>query len=318
MSAYPKITSRAIIGMFYRALEESKKLGWVEKLAMQFASDQAQEEYAWLGQSPSMREWIGKRMAKKLREDGLIIKNKPYESTLEISADDIRRDKTGQIQIRIKEQVRKANTHWAGLLSTLIANGTGGTGLSYDGQYFFDTDHAEGSSGSQSNSISVDISALPSSVHGAVTAPSASEMQQSILSGAQQIIGLKDDQGDPINEDAAQFIIMVPTPLWSVGEAALKAAAIDGGDTNVVAVMDGITFSIAVNPRLSWTDKFAIFRSDSDVTPFIRQEEVPLSISAIAEDSELEFTDRLHQYGIYASRGVGYGYWQNGCLVTMV
>jgi phage major head subunit gpT-like protein len=40
-------------------------------------------------------------------------------------------------------------------------------------------------------------------------------------------------------------------------------------------------------------------------------------VSAIAEGSELEFNERVHRYGLYASGNVGYGYWQQSCLVTL-
>jgi len=40
-------------------------------------------------------------------------------------------------------------------------------------------------------------------------------------------------------------------------------------------------------------------------------------VDAIAEGSELEFKEDVHQYGIKAMRNVGYGYWQKACLVTL-
>ena len=68
------------------------------------------------------------------------------------------------------ELAERGRTHYASLLSTLIVNGA--TTVCYDGQYFFDTDHSEGASGTQSNKIDSDISTLPASVHGSTTAPS--------------------------------------------------------------------------------------------------------------------------------------------------
>ena len=67
----------------------------------------------------------------------------------------MRRDKTGQIDIRIREQVQRAQAHWAKLLSDLIiaAEST----VCYDGQYFFDTDHSEGDSGTQDNDLSIGV-----------------------------------------------------------------------------------------------------------------------------------------------------------------
>jgi phage major head subunit gpT-like protein len=134
-----------------------------------------------------MREWIGGRQAKGFTGQGVTIVNKHYEATIEVQKKDARRDKTGQINARISEFADRAQTHWSSLLSTLLLNGA--ATVCYDGQYFFDTDHSEGSSGTQSNKITVDISTLPAQVHGSVTAPSIEEMQQTILAGITQILG---------------------------------------------------------------------------------------------------------------------------------
>lgn len=303
------LSSRAIIGNFYHALEQNEAASWINPLSMQFTSDQESETYKWLGQAPAMREWVGGRHAKGLRDNGITIVNKKFESTLEIPVDWIRRDKTGQVMIRVNEMARRANSHWAKLLSTLIIAGE--SAVCYDGQYFFDTDHSEGDSGSQSNDISVDITTT--------TAPTASEMQTAILTAIQQIFTFVDDQGEPLNEDANNFTVMVPVSFLQAAGSALGATVISQTSNliNAVGSLGGFNVNLAVNPRLSsWTTKFAVFRSDGDVAPFIRQEEEPISIAAIAEGSELEFVEDVHQYGIKALRNVGYGYWQKSCLVT--
>lgn len=303
------LSSRAIIGRFYRALEQDAGAGWVNPVSMLFTSDQESETYKWLGQAPAMREWIGGRMAKGFRENGLTIANKKFEATLEVPMDWMRRDKTGQIQVRINEMAQRAQAHWASLLTTLIIAGE--STACYDGQYFFDTDHSEGDSGSQSNDIDVDITTT--------TAPTAAEFESAVLKATQQIIGLKDDQGEPMNENARSFVVMVPTPFMSAAAAALNNPVITTGSasyTNTLVNLGGFSFQLAINPRLTWTTKFAVFRSDGGVSPFIRQEEEALKISAIAEGSEEEFTNDRHLYGVKAMRNVGYGYWQKACLVT--
>lgn len=316
MSNLNVLSSRAIIGEYFARLEQGAA-GWANVLSNSFQSDQAGEEYKWLGMSPAMREWIGGRHAKGLRDNGYTIRNKPFESTLEISIDDLRRDKTGQIMVRIAEHVDRANAHWARLLSTLIVDAE--STACYDGQSFFDTDHNEGESGDQSNDITVDISELPlpATAHGSTTAPAPEELMHAILEGAQTMLGFVDDQGEPINENARQFMVMVPTSFWKSAVTALGAPNLAQGATNILTNADGFNFSLQVNPRLSWTTKLALFRTDGNVKPFIRQEEVPVQVSAIAEGSELEFTKRMHQYGLYASGNVGYGYWQQSCLVTL-
>lgn len=309
------LTSRAIIGEFYRTLEQDTGAAWLDAVSMLFTSDQDSEEYAWLGQSPAMREWVGGRHAKGFRENGLTIKNKHFEATIEVLLKELRRDKTGQVMVRIRELAQRTNSHWASLLSTLIINAE--SSVCYDGQYFFDTDHSEGDSGTQSNDISVDISALPASVHGAAaSAPSVEEMQQAILAGVTQIHSFVDDQGEPMNEGAMDFVVMVPTGLGIVARNALALPA-GTGVTEQRAI--DVNVRPVVNPRLStWTDKFVVFRADGGVKPFIRQQETEVDLKAKAEGSEYEFDNDAHQYGVDAWRNVGLGYWQHACLVTMV
>jgi phage major head subunit gpT-like protein len=305
------LSSRAIIGEFFKRLEQGAA-GWANDLSFPTMSDQAGEDYRWLGQSPAFREWIGGRHAKGLADQEFFIKNKPWESTLAISTDDLRRDKTGQIMVRVREMADRANAHWARLISQLIVAGPGAD--CYDGQYFFDTDHSEGDSGTQSNDLSVDISALPVSNHGSVTAPSPGELMHVILSGAQAILGFLDDQGEPMNENARDFRVMTPVSLWKAGLAAIGAPIVDSGDTNIITTADGFRFNLVANPRLTgWTDEIAVFRADGNVKPFIRQEEVPVQLDMKDE----EFEERRHLYGAYASGNAGYGYWQHACLVTM-
>jgi phage major head subunit gpT-like protein len=311
------LSSRAVIGMYYARLEANPGMAWIDGVSNMFSSDQASETYPFLGQSPAMREWIGGRQAKGLSSESLTITNKHYENTLEIEIRDMRRDKTGQIQARVNEFADRSMTHWASLLSTLIIDGTSNT--CYDGQFFFDTDHSEGSSGTQSNDISADISAFPAAVHGSVTAPSVEEMQQSILQGIAQILSFKDNQGEPMNENANRFLVMVPVTLYLTATAAVStlmtAALQQNLNPNQIA---GMTVDVQMNPRLTWTDSFAIFRTDSPIKGMIRQSETEGNMKIKDENSEFAFDNDAIQMGVDAWRNVGYGYWQRSCYVTMI
>ncbi len=309
------LTSRAIVGEIYNRLTAGDA-SWVSRYAMKINSSQETETYGWLGQVPQMREWIGGRQPKELREHTFSIKNKDHEATLEILTKHLRRDQSGQIRVRIGELSRRVLSYPMKLMSTLMINGE--SQLCYDGQYFFDTDHAEGDSGSQSNDLSVDISGLAVAVHGTATAPSVGEMQQAILLAVQAILGFKDDQGEPMNEGATEFEVMVPTSLWAVAVAAVALPMIDNGNANTIPALDKLKITPVVNPRLTWTDKFAVYRTDGETKPFILQEEVPVAVDAIAEGSELEFKEKKHWYGVEWGGNVGYGFWQHACLVTMV
>ncbi|MBZ4251856.1 hypothetical protein LAJ57_13170, partial [Streptococcus pneumoniae] len=85
------------------------------------------------------------------------------------------------------------------------------------------------------------------------------------------IIGFKDDQGEPMNEEATSFLVMVPVPFMSAAAAALKNPVITDGSgsrTNTITNLGGFSFELAVNPRLTWTTKFATFRTDGMTKPF--------------------------------------------------
>lgn len=308
-----KLTSRAVIGMFYETLEQGAA-GWADALSFPVNSDQASEEYAFLGMTPAFREMLGGRNAKGLREDAFTIRNKDWESTLKVKLKELNRDKSGQLRVRIAEHADRANSFWLSQLSTLIINGE--DHVCYDGQYFFDTDHSEGDSGTLSNDLSIDISAEAVAVHGSTTNPSVEEVNVMIMKCIAQIYSFKDDQGEPINEMARKFMVMVPVSWWPQTVAALKNLVFASGVTNTIPNLNGITIEPVVNPRLTWTTKLAVFRTDGRTRPFIRQTEVPVEVSAVAEGSELEFNDREHHYGMYISGNVGYGMWQHACLAT--
>lgn len=215
------LSSRAVVGMYYEQLAAANGIGWIDGVSNYFGSDQASETYPWLGMPPALREWIGGRQAKGFSQNSIEIKNKHFEATLEIALTDLRRDKTGQLRARLAEFAQRGQSHFASLLSTLIVNGP--STVCYDGQYFFDTDHSEGSSGTLDNDIQTDISALPAQTHGVVTAPSKEEMLQAIIASISQFFTFKDDRGEPINEDARSFLVMVPVGLAPAARSALSS-----------------------------------------------------------------------------------------------
>lgn len=309
------LSSRAIRGMYYARLNVTSS-AWLNGVANLFTSDQPSETYAFLGQTPAMREWIGKRQAKSLRENSFTIPNVHYEGTIQFALRDLRRDKTGQIQMRINEFADQGVNHWSQLCSSLLKNAA--SAVCYDGKYFFATDHQEGDSGVQSNKINVDISTLPAVVHGTTTAPSAEEMQWALIQAIAQIMAFKDDQGQPMNEEAKIFNVVLPFGLWIPGQAAISRLNTQylapNMDPNLI---DGITISAKLDARSTWTDTFAVFQTDAPAKAFIRQQETELMLKVKAEGSEFEFDNDAWEFGIDAWRGADYGLWQRACQVTL-
>lgn len=316
------ISSRAIIGRFYLTLEEGFDRSWASRVGMYFKSDQESETYKWLGMSPALRQWLGGRLAKGLRSKGVSIENLLFEATLAIALDDLRRDKTGQVMVRVDEMADRANGHWEKLLSDLLLAGE--AAACYDGQYFFSASHVEGGSGTQTNLVTK--TEVPGLEVTTTTAPTAAEMAAAIMGVIGYFYSFKDDQGEPLNGMARNFLVMVPvlTTWWASALTAVTANLLNqaaGSLDNPLqgAFRQGINVDVVGNPRLNttFTESFVVMRTDGRAKPFILQEEEGVKVEALAEGSEEEFKNNRHLYGIKASRNVGYGYWQHAIKATL-
>jgi phage major head subunit gpT-like protein len=315
---YEYISDKEVIGLFFQAYEGALENSWVPLVSSSFTSNTAVERYAGIGNAPALREWVGGRLAKSLAEYSKTVTNKDYEATLVALRKDLKRDKTGQLQIKIADLAQRAAEHDEKLLSALIDTADDGDiETAYDGQYFFDTDHSVGSSGTIDNDITVDISALPAAQHGSITAPSPEEFALSFAQGVQQMRGFKDDQGEPINHGMNEVLVMVPVGMETAARAGLFQTTFAGGASNPIAGWD-LKRKLIVNPRLTWTDEFAIFRIDSMVKPLIVQVEEAPVMEVVGEGSEYAFDNAAHKYGVRKSGAVSTWDFCKGCLVTLL
>jgi len=332
------LTSRDIIGTFYETVQTAAGAGWVPYVSMLFPSNQQFENYKWLGFSPALSRWMGSRRPTSLKGNGIIIENLLFDATLEISVDDLRRDKSQQILLRVQELAAECANHWATLLTALIEAGE--TTVCYDGNNFFDTVHQEGSSPVQKNTITkTDYSELGVAIG---ANPTAYEMANVIMKMIQHLYSIKKDNGQPMNEFAKEFLVLVPVNMYGNAVKAVSGlilAAGTGAIDNPLRSLPGFNIRVEVNPRSGWSNKLAVFRTDGRARPFIRQAEdlnngnigsvattngstgfdetMGIKINAIAEGSEEAITHRRHLYTVEASRNVGYGYWQQAVLATL-
>lgn len=112
------------------------------KVATLVPSNTKTETYAWMGQFPRLREWIGDRQVKNIAQSSYAITNKKFESTISVKRDDIDDDQYGVYAPLFQEMGFAAATHPDELVFALLAAGF--ATACYDGQYFFDTDHPVG------------------------------------------------------------------------------------------------------------------------------------------------------------------------------
>lgn len=315
------ITQRAVLGMFFEYLQQNVGMSWIDPISTPvIRSDQDSEDYGWLGQVPQLSEKRGEKKFSQLSEVEWAVRNVEYQGGIALPKKHVLYDKTGQIAIRVNELASRSLAHWVSLIAPLILNGA--ATACYDGQYYFDTDHSEGSSGAQSNSITSDVTTT--------TAPTATEMIDAILSGVQQILAFKDDRGEYVNENMNEFLILCGTPLMKAGLKALSQSNVGGGDTNILIEQDSFRLRVQASPRFSsWTDKFAIFATQGQQKPIIRQQRIPNQEGAGYDIDgmlmQMLWTESEHYkkhdeclVSVETERAAAYGDWKKSCLVTLV
>jgi phage major head subunit gpT-like protein len=108
-------------------------------VAMQVSSSTASNTYDWLGDFPNLREWVGDRVVKDMKENAYQITNKLFEATVGVARTAIEDDNIGTTGNRIRAMGQAAAQHPDLMIADLIK--AGNTSLCYDGQFFFDVDH---------------------------------------------------------------------------------------------------------------------------------------------------------------------------------
>ena len=312
----PALSSRAIIGQFFLMLEGVTRSAWAQRIAhMNMNSDQSSEEYLLSSMTPAMRRWIGGREAKRLLVEALTLVNEKFEITVVDKVDNWRYDKSGQLNQRLQDMVSRTITHWNKLCSELLP--LGASTLTYDGQFFFDTDHSFGLSGTLNNKLTAsEVGALNVAT---AANPTAAEMADAIYGVVNWFYTLKDDQGEPINEDAEQFMVMVPTNM----AAAARTAATKAILTNTSGSLDnpllgsGFRIEVVPNPRLTANTVFYTFREDGSLKPFILQQRGQVEMTAKAEGSDFEHDTDQWEFGGKAERAAGLFGWQSAMMATL-
>lgn len=315
----PIITERSVIGTFYERLQQNSASSVVDAIStVPMNSDQDSEGYAWLGMVPQMSEKKGEKKFSQLRDNEWTIKNVDYQTGIVLPKKHILYDKTDQVNVRVNELADRTTIHWWSLVAALIEAGE--STVCYDGQYFFDTDHTEGDSGSQSNDITASA-ATPS-------APTSTEMIDAILTGVEAMISLKDDRGEFVNEGMTDFTIVTGMSFLKNGLKALSQTNINGGDTNILLEQDSFNLRIQATPRLGWTDKFAIFSTQGTQKPIMRQQRRPnnsatgynvdgMLMQTLWIDSEHCKKNDECLVSVETERAAAYGDWKKACLVTL-
>lgn len=258
-----------------------------EKVAMVVPSSGADETYGWLGQLPTLREWIGEREIHNLTATGYTIKNKDYELTISVGRNDIADDKIGIYSPLFQEMGVSAKMHPDELIFSLFAAGF--TNICYDGTAFFSSRHpmTESGNGFQSNIGTQKLS------------------PQSYEAARSQMMTIKGESGKSLKIIPD---LLVVSPQKEATARQILFADLIAGNTNV----NKNTSDLLVVPELADTPEYWFLLSTKRaIKPFIFQmREKPRFVSKTQDNDDNVFFQNAFLYGCNARYNAGYGLWQ--------
>lgn len=288
-SDIPNLLEAGLRAVFFQAYEAAP--GDWERIATVVPSEHDTEKYAWLGAVPKMREFKDERAPAGLLEHSYSIVNKTWESSIAVDRAALEDDQYGQIRLRVQALADEARRHQDELVFGLLKDGF--ASLCYDGQYFFDTDHAEGDSGSQSNKGTSALSAT--SLQTAITAMSK----------------FKDDKGR-IMGVVPDTLVVPPDLKWTAMELLESWLAPDTAANKTDNRRNVLrnSLDLIVSPYLTDTNDWFLLCARRVIKPVIFQSRIPVEFSALEGSSENGFMRDQYVYGVRARYNVGYGLWQ--------
>jgi len=310
------ITSYAVKGLIGDALgqltPESDSLAGLATFIDSDLSENQSEDLSFLGDVPAVREWIGERKVGAAVEYEHSVRLKKHELTFEFPVSWIRNDKTGLVEARVNSRTRRRMQHWGKQVAGLINDGA--TTTCFDGQFYFDTDHSWGKSGTINNDISFAAASG--------TTPTATEAADAIVAGWKQMKGFRDDQGEPIHEDLRDLAVVVPTAHADSHLLAITQKRLDSGSGGVDNPVEGlksagINFRLIASDRLTIGDAMVLVNVGPDAAPFIiARNEMLEEMTEQVENSEAHHRRDQFEWGLKIVDGREYGLFTDACLTT--
>jgi len=266
-------------------------------ISMEMSSDGESEQYAFLGNNPSMREFKDERIPSGFQSNDFTITNKKFESTIAVDRDAIDDDRWGQIKIAVQRMAETARQYYNDVAWDVFFEGDQTTyGQCYDGLEFFDTQHKEGK-----YYTTVQSNLLSSALSGASLSAARLAMRN-----------FRDDRGKKLGIIGDTLI--VPPELEDTAIQLTQSATVDAsGNVNA----NRGRYQVIVRPEITDTDSWALVASGGVLKPLIFQNRMPTEFGALEGQSEQGFMKEKYYYGVRNRFNFGYGDWRRAILTVV-
>lgn len=274
---------------FNKAFDAAPSL-W-QQTTMLVPSTGAQNDYSWLSRFPKMRKWVGEKVIKALEAYKYTVVNDDWEATVEVDRNDIEDDNLGIYGPQAQEAGWSARQLPDEIDADLKNNAF--TSFCYDGQYFYDTDHAVAGS-SVSNKGTAALSA-------ATTAAAAA----SYGAARTAVMSFKDEDGRPLA--LIPDLLEVPPALEATARLLCESDKLTDESPNPYKG----TARVLVNPRLTSSTAWFLHVTTRPLKPFIYQErKKPVFVQQTDMQADDVFMRKKYKFGAEARGAGGYGLWQ--------
>ena len=269
--------------LFTKAFEGQKPT--YDRVATVVPSTTDVETYAWLGDIPGMREWVGDREIQNLSGSDYTIKNKDFELTVGVPRNSVEDDKIGLYNPSIQMLGESAAMHPDELVYGLLASGF--TAKCYDGKAFFATDH-DVAGKSVSNKLTDKLSAD--------AYKTARAMMLNYKNSKGRSLGLVPD------------LLVVPPALEAAARDILVADFVNGTKNTMQGTAD-----IHVEPRLTSDTAWFLLATKRPIKPLIYQQRKKAKFVSITDETSPNvFMSKKFLYGADSRGNAGFGFWQMG------
>lgn len=249
------------------------------------SSSTATNDYAWLGQIPGMKEWIGDREVQHISEYGYTIKNKSFERTIGINRDAIEDDQYGIYTPMFSMMGQEAGEHYNDLVFEMLTKGF--TEKCYDEKTFFATDHVSGEK-TFSNTSTAALST------------------ESFLAARQAMMSITGDKNKPLK--LVPDLLVVSPKNEMVAKKILEASLIDG-TTNITQNLAKI--KVATELSGDNEDAWFLLCTKKFLKPIILQIRKKIKFDMLTKDTDLNvFLQKEYLYGCDCRDNAGFGFWQ--------
>lgn len=258
---------------------------WAGEIATEIPSSTKSNTYGWIEKLPTLRKWVGPRVANNLKEQKYVLENEPYEGTIELDLDDVEDDNLGMYKAMVVPSLGQAVKKNADQLIAAILKDN--TALAYDGQPLFSDSHVIGKY-TYDNDFAL-----------ALTADNFSEVWAAM-------VAFKGEDGQPLGVLPNKLFVapqLKKTALEIVNATIVANAA---GTAGVSNVLQGWADVVVLEERADSPTFWALADCRKPIKPIVHQVRKPAQF--IARDQLTDpkvFEKKVLTYGVDGRWAVG-------------